>query len=80
MARVFHSIIPEIVKKEQIGVATGLSMIFNRIGMLLAPPIFGYIVDNRGSCDLSWFILGFIFLLSSISQYLYHRKIYNLKK
>lgn len=71
----FYSSIPEIVNEEQVGGATGLSMIFNRVGMLITPPIFGYIADLRNSYDLSWLLLGVVFLLSSVSQYLFYIRI-----
>lgn len=38
--------------------------------MVLAPPIFGYIADLRGSYNLSWFLLGIIMFFASIGQYL----------
>jgi sugar phosphate permease len=66
----FFPSVTEIVKKEQVGVAIGLSVLFIRAGILLSPPIFGYIADLRGAYDLSWLLLGLIMFSTSIAQYL----------
>jgi len=63
-----------MVKKEQVGGALGLSSLFTRFGILLAPPIFGYIADLRNSYDLSWFLIGFILFFTSVVQYIYYKK------
>ena len=49
----FFSSVHGMVKEEQVGGAIGLSMFFTRIGMLLAPPIFGYIADLKGTYTLT---------------------------
>jgi len=72
----FFPSITEIVKEEQVGLAIGLSILFIRAGILLSPPIFGYIADLRGAYDLSWLLLGSIMFSTSIAQYvLFIRKI-----
>ena len=71
---IYFASIPELVKEKQIGVAIGLSLLFLRVGMLLSPPVFGYIADIRGAYDLSWLILGFIIFITSIGQYLFYLK------
>jgi len=76
----FFSSVPEMVRKEQIGGAIGLSLFFARVGILLAPPIFGYIADFKGTYDLSWLLLGLIMLLASIIQYLLFYVKNNLRK
>lgn len=70
----FYSSIPEMVREEQVGVAIGLSLLFARAGMLLSPPIFGYIADLRNSYNFSWLFLGLVFFLASIGQYLFYIK------
>jgi MFS family permease len=75
----FFPSVTEIVKTEQVGVAIGLSVLFIRAGILLAPPIFGYIADLRGAYDMSWLLLGLIMFSTSIAQYLvFIRKIKRL--
>jgi len=66
----FFSYIPKTVGEEQVGIAIGLAMAFLRGGLLISPPIFGYIADIRNSYDLSWIILGLTFLLVSFGQYI----------
>jgi len=66
------SSISEMAKDDQVGGAIGLSLFFTRTGMLLTPPIFGYIADLRKSYDLSWIILGLIIIAVSVGQYLFY--------
>jgi len=75
----FFSSIPEMVEKDHIGVATGFSVLFIRMGILLSPPIFGYIADTRNSYDLSWLFLGLLFFLASVGQYIFYIK-HNISK
>ena len=67
----YFSSIPEMVRKEQVGFAMGLVMLFLRLGILLTPPLFGYLADLRNSYDFSWFLLGFIMFIASIGQYVF---------
>ncbi len=66
--------ITETVDEEYIGIAVGFSTLGIRPGMILAPPIFGYIADLRGSYDLSWLLLGLMMFLASVGQYLFYLK------
>ena len=70
----FFPSITEMVSKEQVGSAIGLSLLFVRAGILLSPPIFGYIADLRNSYDLSWLLLGLMMFLASAGQYLFYIK------
>lgn len=65
----FFSSFSEIVPEDKIGFAIGLSMLFLHGGMLLSPPVFGYLADLRESYDFSWILLGLVFFLASIGQY-----------
>ena len=71
---IYYASVTETVKEENVGIAIGLGCLFMRLGMMVAPPIFGYIADLRGSYNLSWFLLGIIMLSSSLLQYLSSRK------
>jgi len=71
----FFAAISETVKKEQVGIAVGFSLLFLRLGIMLAPPIFGYIADLRETYDYSWLFLGLMMFCVSIVQYLFFIKI-----
>lgn len=62
--------VTEVVEEDNVGIAIGLSLLFARFGLMIAPPIFGYIADLRGSYNLSWFLIGTIILVTSLIQYL----------
>jgi len=68
----FIASVAETVQEENVGIALGFSSFFNRLGVMLSPPLFGYIADVKGSYNLSWLLLGLIMLLASISQYLFY--------
>src|SRR5690625_3858491 len=58
----------EIVSRENSGAATGVSITFGSWGVILFPPIFGYIVDTTASYTIAWLfvttlMIGSIFLL-----------------
>lgn len=72
---VYLIIIAEAVKKELQGIATGFGLIFYRFGIVVSPPIFGYIADLKGSYQFSWLILSIFVLLSTIVFYFSIRKI-----
>ncbi|MDD4363913.1 MAG: MFS transporter [Atribacterota bacterium] len=47
------------------GIATGLSLVFLRIGMLAAPPIFGFIADINGNYQFCWLTFGIFITIVS---------------
>ena len=55
----------EFAGDKQAGIATGLSLLFLRVGMLVAPPFFGFIADTRGNYQYGWLFFGTIILLAS---------------
>ncbi len=65
----------ENVKEEKIGMAMGFASLFMRAGMLVAPPIFGYIADLKGTYESSWLSLGIIIFIASIGQYISLKKL-----
>ena len=71
---IYHASIAETVKEKEVGMAMGFSALLMRPGMVLAPPIFGYIADLRNSYDLSWLLLGLMLFLASVGQYLFSYK------
>lgn len=62
---VYLTTVGEIAGKRQAGMATGLSLLFIRMGMIIGPPIFGRIADMTGSYRNSWLIFSFIILGTS---------------
>jgi len=70
----YFSSIPEMVAEDEVGAAIGFSMLFTRAGMLIAPPIIGFIADSRGSYDVSWLILGLVTIFVSVAQYLFYMR------
>lgn len=70
----FYSSVARISKTEQLGVSIGFASLFNRVGTLLIPPIFGFIADLRDSYDFSWLFLGFMILIASFGQYFHYNK------
>ncbi len=64
--------------KELVGIATGLSLLFLRIGLLIAPPVIGHIADLQGSYKYSWQLFGAFVLI--VSSFLYFMKIPQLAK
>lgn len=48
------------------GTATGLSLLFIRLGILFSPPLFGFIADLSGDYGSSWLVLGLFVLLLTL--------------
>ena len=71
---IYHASIAETVKENDIGIAVGFSSLLMRPGLVLAPPIFGYIADLRGAYDFSWLLLSLLMFLASVGQYLFYIK------
>lgn len=71
---VLNAAVTETVREENVGIAIGFSSIFMRSGLMIAPPLFGYIADIRGSYNLSWLLLGIIMLFASLGQYVFSQK------
>lgn len=57
----------EIVDREQSGAATGVSITFGSWGVIIFPPIFGFIVDTTGSYTFAWLFVTMLMMFSIIS-------------
>lgn len=57
---IFFITVGEFVGPDETGMATGLALVFTRVGMLAAPPIFGLIADTSGSYQASWLAFGIL--------------------
>jgi len=55
---VLFGLLGEIVRKEVVGLATGFSLTITFLGIVLYPPIFGYLVDRLGSYSPAWDMLA----------------------
>jgi len=58
--------------KKVAGIATGLALLFLRVGLLVAPPVIGFIADLQGSYGYSWILFGLSVLIAS--HFLYFLK------
>ena len=55
----------EFAGDKQMGIATGLSLFFVRGGMLVAPPVFGFIADVKGTYQYGWLLFGIVIIVTS---------------
>lgn len=60
----FLTIIGECAGKELSGSAIGLGTMIGFVGVMIGPPIFGYILDKEGSFFLAWNLLTICMLLT----------------
>ncbi len=61
---VLFGLLGEMVKKEIVGLATGFSLTITFLGILLFPPLFGYLVDKLGSYQQAWDLLAFSWVVA----------------
>src|SRR5690625_1502187 len=57
----------EIVDRAKSGAATGVSITFGSWGVILFPPIFGFIVDTTDSYTIAWLFVTMLMFCSNIS-------------
>ncbi|MFO7952747.1 MAG: MFS transporter [Bacillota bacterium] len=62
----YFATLAEYAGTERAGSAIGLGLLFNRLGILVAPPIFGLIADGQGNYNYSWLIFGAVIVLTSL--------------
>lgn len=55
---VYLTIVGEAVNKESIGLATGICYLFGFLGSLIAPPVFGLLVDWSDAYSYAWLFLA----------------------
>ena len=46
--------------RELVGTMAGVSVAFLQVGIIIGPPIFGYIVDTTGSYQAAWQLLAIL--------------------
>ena len=54
----FFTTVTEVAPAGSAGVATGVALMFSRVGVMVAPPIFGHIADVTGVYATSWVVLA----------------------
>lgn len=59
---VYLTTVGEVAGSKQAGIATGLALFFIRIGMLVAPPVFGFIADIYGNYEYSWLLFSVVIM------------------
>lgn len=71
---IWMNIVTELVPKEKSGLATGITITISSWGVIIIPPVFGYIVDKSASFSSGWlFVMGlmgavFILLQQTMKQ------------
>ena len=66
---IWMNLATEIVPREQSGISTGVSLTFGSTGVIIIPPLFGFMVDQTGNFAAGWFFLSgvmvFVFIVLS---------------
>lgn len=66
--------VAELATEKYTGIATGLSMIFVRTGIVISPPIFGYLADLTSTYYYSWLATGvFALIFTAVYAVLFRR-------
>ncbi|GKV65277.1 MULTISPECIES: MFS transporter [Sporosarcina] len=60
---VWMTIIVELVQKEKSGLATGVTVTISSWGVLIIPPLFGYIVDTSGTFTYGWLYVAVLMMV-----------------
>lgn len=71
---IYLTIVGEAVNRESTGLATGVCFVFGFLGSVLAPPIFGLLVDQTGTYGCAWLILAFCAGLIMVLLSLFRKK------
>ncbi|HZG72010.1 MAG TPA: MFS transporter [Chondromyces sp.] len=68
---IWMNLATEIVPPEQAGISSGVSITFGSIGVILVPPIFGFMVDQTGSFTFGWLLItGMMIVVFFMLNYL----------
>ena len=71
----YFTVVGERVRPEQTGIASGLSLIFLRTGVVVGPPLFGLLADQYDHYHNSWiFLAGLVFFSGAIYYYLQNKE------
>ena len=68
---IWMNLASKIVPPNQAGISSGVSITFGSIGVILVPPVFGFMVDKTGSFTFGWlFISGLMVVVFFMLSYL----------
>lgn len=74
---IWMNLASELVPREYSGISSGFSITLGSLGVIIIPPLFGFMVDVNGSFTSGWLLLGGIMLMVLVTlSFLY----YTLKK
>lgn len=61
---IWMNLASELVPKELAGISSGFSILFGSAGVVIMPPLFGYLIDTSGSYMYGWlFICGMMMVV-----------------
>ncbi|UOQ92377.1 MFS transporter [Halobacillus shinanisalinarum] len=68
---IWMNLASELVPKEQTGLSSGFSITLGSMGVILLPPLFGFLVDQNQSYTFGWLLIsgimiGVLFVLASL--------------
>ncbi|MFC1964058.1 MFS transporter [Chloroflexota bacterium] len=67
------AIISESTDPDKIGISTGLMVALSRSGIVVMPPLFGWLIDTSGSYEIAWQLAGGLALASTAVLILFGR-------
>ncbi len=63
---IYFTTVAELASAKYTGIATGLALIFTRSGVVISPPVFGYLADINQSYWLSWLAISILILIFTV--------------
>lgn len=57
---VYHALMVETAGRKYAATGVGLIMTLSQVGLVVGPPLFGFIVDTSGSFQMGWLFLSFV--------------------
>jgi MFS transporter, ACS family, hexuronate transporter len=75
---IWMNLASEIVPAEHAGVASGVSLMFGSMGVIIVPPLFGLMVDETGNFTFGWLLIAG--LMVAVFFMLIYLSIMNKKK
>ena len=63
---VYHTFVGEIAGRELAGTAIGFGLVASYVGVIVGPPVFGYLVDRTGSYAVAWGTQAAMFAIAGL--------------
>jgi MFS family permease len=70
---IYLTMVGEISGEELTGIGTGISFLFSNLGVVIGPPLFGYLIDVTGEYHLSWVFISLCMAMVALLNKI-HRK------